>query len=49
MPTPSRFRNVERWGGVSQLLHWTVVILILVAMVGAVVMARQESAAKGKR
>ena len=30
-PAPtSGFRNVDRWGGVSQLLHWTVVVLILV-------------------
>jgi cytochrome b561 len=25
-----RFSNVDRWGPVSQLLHWTIVVLILV-------------------
>ena len=27
---PRRFRNVDRWGPVSQVLHWTIVALILV-------------------
>jgi cytochrome b561 len=32
MPTPPsrRFANIDRWGPVSQLLHWTIVVLILV-------------------
>ena len=28
-PAPRRFRNVDRWGPVSQLLHWGIVVLIL--------------------
>src|SRR5688572_24242098 len=28
--TTRRFSNVDRWGPVSQLLHWTIVVLILV-------------------
>lgn len=31
-------RNVERWGGISQLLHWTIAVLILVIGVVGLVM-----------
>ena len=31
--TPRRFANIDRWGPVSQLLHWTIVVLIVVMAV----------------
>jgi cytochrome b561 len=30
VPTHRRFANVDRWGPVSQLLHWAIVVLIVV-------------------
>jgi cytochrome b561 len=30
MPSRRRFANADRWGPVSQLLHWTIVAMILV-------------------
>ena len=33
-PAPRRFRNVDRWGPVSQLLHWGIVVLILIVVAG---------------
>src|SRR5690606_9149008 len=31
-------RNIERWGGISQLLHWTIAVLILLIGVVGLVM-----------
>lgn len=40
---PRRFANVERWGPVSQLLHWTIVVLIVVMAVVGLTMTEMRN------